>query len=170
MRNSDLIKEKLAFFKEHDPTNPEIAKLEKTLKRSKQGKSSKAKGANYERKIVKYLESRFPGLSFGRTPASGGYKKGINNTTLRGDVVCLSENVDFLLHLELKNRKDGWKVVQDWYKQAENDCIEGKIPVLIMHQNLEKGKYASKDFVMLELNDFFTIINDKNVVKLFDTN
>lgn len=169
MRNSDLIKEKLAFFKEHDPSNPEVAKLEKTLKRSKQGKSSKRKGASYERKIVKYLEKVFPDLSFGRTPSSGGYKKGIDNNLLRGDVVCLSENADFLLHLELKNRKDGWKVVQDWFKQAEDDCIEGKIPVLIMHQNLEKGKYASKDFVMLEIDDFFNIIDYKKVVKSFDT-
>jgi SsrA-binding protein len=31
MRNSDLIKEKIAFFKEHDPSNPEIAKLEKAV-------------------------------------------------------------------------------------------------------------------------------------------
>lgn len=165
MRNSDLIKDKLAFFKEHDPTNPEIAKLEKSLKRSKQGKSSKAKGANYERKIVKYLESKFPTLSFGRTPASGGYKKYIANNALRGDVVCLSEDTDFLLHLELKNRKDGWKVVQDWFKQAEDDCLTGKIPAVIMHQNLEKGKYASKDFILLELDDFFNIIDYKKVIK-----
>lgn len=169
MRNSDLIKEKIAFFKEHDPSNPEIAKLEKSLKRSKQGRSSKAKGANYERKIVKFLESQFPNLSFGRTPSSGGYKKSVDSATLRGDVVCLSDNVDFLLHLELKNRKDGWKVVQDWFKQAEDDCIKGKIPALIMHQNLEKGKYASKDFIMLEINDFFKIIDCKKVVKSFDT-
>lgn len=168
MRRSDLLKEQLKFFKEHDPTNPEIEKLEKSLKRSKQGKSSKQKGATYERKIVKYLEDKFPSLSFGRTPSSGGYKKGIENNILRGDVVCLSEDVDFLLHLELKNRKDGWKVVQDWFKQAEDDCIDGKIPALIMHQALVKGKYTSQDFIMLKLDDFFSIIDDKKVVKMLD--
>ena len=38
-----------------------------------------------------------------------------------------------------------------------------------MHQNLEKGKYASKDFIMLEINDFFKIIDCKKIVKSFDT-
>jgi hypothetical protein len=168
MRKSDLLKEQLKFLKEHNPTSPDIDKLEKTLKRSKQGRSSKVKGANYERKIVKLLEETFPNLSFGRTPASGGYKKEIDNNNLRGDVVCLTENVDFQLHLELKNRKDGWKVVQDWFKQAESDCIKGKTPCVIMHQNLVKGTYSSQDFIMLKLNDFFNLIDYKKVVKLLD--
>lgn len=168
MRKSDLLKEQIKFLKEHNPDSKEIGKLEQSLKRSKQGRSSKVKGANYERKIVKLLETTFPNLSFGRTPASGGYKKELDNNTLRGDVVCLTENVDFLLHLELKNRKDGWKVVQDWFKQAEDDCIKGKVPCVIMHQNLVKGKYPSQDFIMLKLNDFFNLIDYKKVIKLLD--
>ena len=160
-----LLREQINFLKKHDPNNKDIEKLEKSLNYSKRGRSSKQKGANYERKIVKFLEEKFPNLKFGRTPSSGGYKKDIENTSLRGDVVCLSEGTDFLLHLELKNRKDGWKVVQDWFKQAQEDCLKGKIPCVIMHQNLEKGKYSSTDFIMLKLDDFFNIVDCKNIVK-----
>lgn len=168
MRKSDLLKEQISFLKEHDPNNSKLAELEKSLQKSKQGRSSKTKGANYERKIVKFLQDKFPSLIFGRTPASGGYKKDVENNNLRGDVVCLSEDVDFLLHLELKNRKLGWKVVQDWFKQAEEDCIKGKIPCVIMHQNLIKGSLPSRDFIMLKLDDFFTIIDDKKIIKPLD--
>ena len=54
---ASLLKDKLNFLKEHDPTNKEIEQLEKSLKYSKRGKSAKAKGANYERKIAKVFEN-----------------------------------------------------------------------------------------------------------------
>lgn len=163
MRKQELLKEQIEFLKTHDPTSTDLPILESKLKRSKQGRSSKTKGANYERRIVKFLETQFPSLKFGRTPSSGGYKKEVDNSNLRGDIVCLSEGVDFLLHLELKNRKAGWKVVQDWYKQAQEDCIKGKYPCVIMHQALEKGSPA-KDFILLELSDFFKIIDYKKII------
>ena len=74
-----LLREQINFLKEHDPNNKDIEKLEKSLNYSKRGRSSKQKGANYERKIVKFLEEKFPNLKFGRTPSSGGYKKDIDN-------------------------------------------------------------------------------------------
>lgn len=165
MRRVDLLKDKLAFLKENAPNSPDIEKLEKQIKKSNLGKSSKTKGANFERKIVNELNKIFPLLKFGRTASSGGYLKGIESNALRGDVVCYSDNVDFLLHLELKNHKNGWTAVQDWFKQAESDCIKGKIPVLIMHQNQVKGKLKSQDFVMLKFSDFFSIIDYKKVIK-----
>lgn len=164
LNRASLLKDKLNFLKEHDTTNKEIEQLEKSLKYSKRGKSAKAKGANYERKIAKVFENSFPQLKFGRTPASGGYKKEIENKSLRGDIVCLNDDVDFLLHLELKNRKNGWKVVQDWFKQANEDCIKGKIPCVIMHQNLEKGLYNAEDFIMLRLSDFLNIVSYEKIV------
>ena len=119
LNRASLLKDKLNFLKEHDPTNKEIEQLEKSLKYSKRGKSAK---------------------------------------------VCLNDDVDFLLHLELKNRKNGWKVVQDWFKQANEDCIKGKIPCVIMHQNLEKGSYNAEDFIMLRLSDFLNIVNYEKIV------
>lgn len=165
LNRASLIADKLNFLKEHDPNNKEIEKLEKSLKYSKRGKTSKAKGANYERKIVKLFESFFPKLKFGRTPSSGGYKKEIESSSLRGDIVCLNDDLEFLLHLELKNRKNGWKVVQDWFKQANSDCIKGKIPCVVMHQNLEKGLYSAEDFIMLRLSDFLNTVNYDKIVK-----
>lgn len=164
MRRVDLLKDKLVFLKENAPGSPEIEKLEKQIKKSNLGKSSKTKGANFERKIVNELNKIFPLLKFGRTASSGGYLKGIENNALRGDVVCYTDNVNFLLHLELKNHKNGWTSVQEWFKQAENDCINGKIPVLIMHQSQVKGKFKSQDFVMLKFNDFFSIIDEKKII------
>lgn len=164
MRRVDLLKDKLVFLKENAPNSTEIEKLEKQIKKSNLGKSSKTKGANFERKIVNELNKIFPLLKFGRTASSGGYLKGIENNALRGDVVCYTDNVNFLLHLELKNHKNGWTSVQEWFKQAENDCINGKIPVLIMHQSQVKGKFKSQDFVMLKFNDFFSIIDEKKII------
>lgn len=168
MRNSDLLKDKIAFLEEHDPQNEELIALKKKLGYSKRGRSSKVKGATYERKIVHFLQEQFPKLTFGRTPSSGGYKKEIESNTLRGDVVCLDDRADFVLHLELKNRKAGWKVVQDWFKQAEEDCIKGKFPCLIMHQTQEKGKYKSEDFIMMKLKDFFSIVDKTKLVRGID--
>lgn len=163
MHKSDLLKEQLAFLEEHDPDNPKIQDLKTALAYSKRGRSNKVKGATFERKIVKVLQETFPSLVFGRTPASGGYKKGIENNTLRGDVVCLSEDKDFLLHLELKNRK-GWESVKSWYLQAEEDCIKGKIPCLIMHQGQVTGKYKAKDFILMELSDFLKIVDKSKII------
>ena len=167
MRRVDLLKEKLEFLKQFSPDSIEIQYLEDKIKQSKKGRSSKNKGANFERKIVNKLNELFPDLKFGRTASSGGYMKGVSNSALRGDVVCYTEGVDFLLHLELKNHKNGWTAVQEWFKQAEDDCIKGKIPVLIMHQNLVRGKFKSQDFVMLKFDDFFTILDGKKVIKMF---
>lgn len=163
MRRLDLLKEQLSFLRENAPDSPKIEELEKSLSFSKRGRSSKIKGANFERKIVKVLQENFPTLTFGRTPSSGGYKKEVENSSLRGDVVCLSDNVDFLLHLELKNRK-GWESVKNWYLQSEGDCIKGKIPCLIMHQGQVAGKFKAKDFILIELDDFFKIVDKSKLL------
>ena len=79
----------------------------------------------------------------------------------------LYEDYDFKLHLELKNQ-NRWQV-NTWFEQAESDCIEGKLPIVIMHrtQKNENGKRIAEadDFVFLRLKDFLDILDDGKIIK-----
>jgi hypothetical protein len=115
-----------------------------------------------------------------RTPASGGFIKGqrvtCDNRAFMGDLTCLDEDVEFILHLECKKHKK-WSI-KDWLRQAEEDCPEGKIPVLVAHRELENSEpilrkngqekrmrvYDAKDFVTLPLDDFLRIVNRDRIV------
>ena len=167
MKRLDLMLERLEMLKKYEPTSDEIPELEKKIKNSKRGRSSKRKGATYDSNIRKLLGERFPELDFSRVPSSGGFQKSSNNNLLRGDIVNLNEEFDFDLHLELKNQNR--VQIHTWYKQAESDCVDGKIPIVIMHrpqENLE-GKRITKadDFVFLKLSDFLKIVDDKKIIK-----
>lgn len=166
MRKIDLLKEQLSSLKKHDSQNPEIPILEQKILRSKRGKYSKTKGATYESKIKKILNNRFKDLEFSRTPASGGFQKSANNKLLKGDIVNLNEDYDFLLHIECKNQKN--MNITEWWKQAEEDSLD-KLPVLFIHRNQEiaNGKRVNKsgDYVYLRLEDFLNILDDKKIIK-----
>lgn len=164
MRRLDLLKEQLSFLQEHGGSKEEIAEIQEAIKRSQRGRSSKNKGANFERSIVEKLNKLFPSLQFGRTVGSGGYRKDLDVSTLRGDVVSYSDKEDFLLHMELKNHK-GLTKLWDFYRQAEEDCLKGKIPMVILHRGLLAGKWKAEDFVLLKFKDFFNIVQKDLIIK-----
>lgn len=164
MHRLDLLKEKLDFLQTHGGSKEEIAELEKSIKRSKQGRSSKTKGANFERSIVEKLNTLFPNLQFGRTVGSGGYRKDLDVSTLRGDVVSYSDKFDFLLHMELKNHK-GLSKLWGFYAQAEEDCLKGKFPTVILHRGMEAGKWKAENFVLMKFKDFFDIVDFNKLIK-----
>ena len=167
MKQVDVLKERLELLKRYEPDSEEIVELENQIKLSKKAKSSRGKGASYESKVRKLLGERFPDLDFSRVPSSGGFQKSSANTLLRGDLVNLNEDYDFKLHLELKNQ-NRWQV-NTWFEQAESDCIEGKLPIVIMHrtQKNENGKRIAEadDFVFLRLKDFLDILDDGKIIK-----
>jgi hypothetical protein len=51
----------------------------------------------------------------------------------------------------LKNKGREKFVGEGWMQQAEKNCPEGKVPIVIFHL---KRKSYDKDIVMLRINDF----------------
>lgn len=154
-----LLEQKIQFLKEHDPTNSEIKELEKKLIMSKRGRSSKNKGASYERTIAKKFAKAYVGLELTRTPQSGGFaKKSSKADDFRGDIVSVDKDIDLKLHIECKNHKS-WSLPQ-WINQAKDDCPEGKIPTVIFHKN-----GTSEDFVCLSLEDFFKLVDRDKIIE-----
>jgi hypothetical protein len=168
----DLLKEQLSFLQIHNASDEEIQELELKIVRSKRGKSSRTKGASYERDVAKKFMKRFPQLDLVRTPSSGGFKKSANNKTLRGDTSNVNEDYEFMLHIEAKNQA---KIqIEKWIKQAEEDCPEGKIPAVVFHkqQKIEDGKRTEKarDYICLPFEDFLEIVDDRVVELLTEGN
>jgi len=167
MKKLDSLREKLLLLQKYNAPKEEIEQVEKAIVASKRGRSNRSKGSNYERVIAKKFMEKFPQLKLVRTPLSGGFNKSIDNKKMRGDVSNLSEDYDFMLHLEMKNQAK--LQIDKWIKQAEDDCPEGKIPTVVFHrqQKIEDGKRVetAKDYICLSLDDFLTIV-DKQVVKL----
>lgn len=165
MKRIDLLKEQLKFLKEQGASEEAIAEIEKKITKSKNGRKSKSKGANYERILIGLLKKYFPFVEFARTPMSGGFHKNSSKESLRGDISCLSDTIDFKLHLEAKNHKKF--AVNEWWKQAIDDCPKGKIPCLLMHrgQEIKNGKrvLASEDFILLRFEDFLDIVNQEKI-------
>ncbi len=132
---------------EHD----EKRTLEKKLIQSKRGAGSKRKGATYERKIAKIFRDVF-GIELSRTPQSGGFaKKSTKADAFRGDITCLDDTVDFKLHLEAKCQST--IRLREWIKQAEDDCPDGNIPVVIFHL-----QGTSKEVISLRYSDFCSLV------------
>lgn len=114
---------------------------------SRAGASARRKGANFERKIAKKLQDWWNqdgkyNYEMRRTPMSGGsvLKNGFH---MAGDIV--SNAPDFIYHLELKNAPGSFKglhqfftagkfKVWEWFAQAENDCPNDRIPLLIVNR------------------------------------
>lgn len=123
----------------------------------KRGKNAKRKGSKYERDIAKAFQDRY-GIELKRTPQSGGFsKKSEKADDFRGDITIVDTTQMLLLHIECKNQKQ-WSLKQ-WLEQAENDCPEGRTPIVIFHQY-----NSSKDYVCLSLEDFFNLVDKSKVV------
>lgn len=113
--------------------------------RSKIGRNNRSRGFAFERRVAKKLQEFWDPKAergkFQRTVSSGGsiYK---DTHGMAGDITTTDDT--FPLHIEAKNSV-AWKDFQqcltapkwpfwDYLEQAEVDCPENKIPVVIMTQ------------------------------------
>ena len=146
-------------------------KIKKNTEASKRGKRSKNKGATYERKLANYFKEKL-GITLTRTPQSGGFAKKFNKSEdFKGDIVCLEDNVELLLHIEAKNQKS--VSIRKWINQAEEDCVKDKIPVVVYYlgEIVKDGKVKEKkkgDYITLKLDDFMKIVDVDKIVKRGD--
>jgi hypothetical protein len=175
----DLIKEELNLYLANpslvmkqkgwtqDQFDSYITDLTKKIEQSKRGKASKRKGASYERVIAKLIRDTLK-IILKRTPMSGGFaKKEKGLTEFKGDINSAMKEMDFKLHLELKDHAT-WSL-PEWLRQAESDCPKGKIPVVVFHRrqkNLDgKRVQEAGDYVTLKLTDFLAIIDRDKIVE-----
>lgn len=118
---------------------------------SRRGRTSRQKGAQYERVVAKKFEECY-GIKFARTPQSGGFAKNTSSVEdFRGDIIPLDRSVNLKLHIECKNQKT-WNVSK-WVEQAEQDCPEEKIPLVVF-----KRFNSSKNYVTMSLENFFKLV------------
>lgn len=144
-------------IKKVSPPKKQVEDEEKKA-RSRRGKNAKAKGASFERTIAKKFQEKF-GVELKRTPQSGGFaKKSEKADEFRGDITLVDNTLDFLLHIECKNQKT-WSLHQ-WLKQAESDCPDGKIPVVIFHEH-----NTSNEYVTLRLEDLLDLLDFEQIFK-----
>ena len=123
----------------------------------KQGKNAKRKGGQYERDIAKKFQTKY-GVELKRTPQSGGFAKKCDKADdYRGDITIVDTKQMLLLHIECKNQKT-WSLKQ-WLEQAEEDCPEGRTPIVVFHQH-----NSSKDYVCVSLEDFLNLVEKPKVV------
>lgn len=149
----------------------ELAELRRFIAASKQGKSSRLKGGEYERKVARKFKSAY-GINLVRTPLSGGFHKDKNVDSFKGDLNFVGEpNENFKLHIECKNQKT--LKITEWWKQTISDCPEGDIPTLIFHlfQKIVEGKVVTnnEDFILMRLDDFLSIVERGNIVDINKT-
>lgn len=145
-----------------------ITQLEQKIKNSKRGKSSRNRGASYERTIAKKIKEIL-GIELKRTPQSGGFAKdSTHGADFRGDIVSIDDNLDFKLHVECKDTVT-WQL-PSWLKQAEGDCPKGKVPIVVFHRRqLDKdGKRVQEagDYVSLKLEDFLEVVDQGKIAIL----
>ena len=135
-----------------------LKKKEKTNEENvARGKRAKRKGGNYERLIAKILGDKYK-VELKRTPQSGGFaKKSEKADDFRGDITIVDNKQVLLLHCECKDQKT-WKL-KDWLRQAESDCPDGRVPLVIFH---EHG--SSRNYVCLSLDDFTDLVPRNKVV------
>lgn len=157
-RRLDLLEEKRDFLIKHNASVEEVAEIERQIEMSKRGRRSKNKGGSYEQHLAKKIGEKYPMFKLVRTKQSGGAHKEIANEALRGDLANMS-SANFPFHIEAKNHKT-WSL-KAWWKQAEEDCMDSKIPLVMFHQEqqISGGKVVQKadDFVMIRLNDFLNV-------------
>lgn len=122
----------------------------------RRGKRSRNKGSNYERTIAKKFAKVY-GVELVRTPQSGGFmKKSDKAEDFRGDIITVDPNTEMRLHCECKDHKKF--SLPSWIKQAEGDCPEGRIPIVIFHQH-----GTSKDYVCISLDSFLDLVPKKRI-------
>ena len=158
---------KIIKRKEIKPVENQQKELTDKEKASRRGKASKRKGATFERKIAKVFKGKY-NVDLVRTPQSGGFaKKSSKASDFRGDITCLDESIDFKLHIECKDQKT--LKIRDWVQQAESDCPQDRVPVVIFHlaQVIKEGKVVSKsgDYVTLRLDDFLELVDKETIIK-----
>lgn len=148
--------------------------------RSQAGKHAKTKGSSNERFLAKSFEKWWGIGKFVRTPASGGWQKltGLQKalqeensdslmTTSSGDVQATDGLFPF--HLEAK-KQECWTMegvfdspkcpVWKWWKQAVDECIPEKKPMLIFTRN------RVSQFCMLKFADIpnFVVLQPKAII------
>lgn len=135
---------------------------------SQAGKSSRAKGANFERNLAKKFAKWWPGnYEFKRTPMSGGSVLKIG-WDMAGDITTNAP--DFKLHIEAKNapgsfaglhqlftRPDG--PLFKWAQQAQEDCPKHRTPLLIVNRFDQPTYCMMKDNWCLYLPDILRELN-----------
>lgn len=104
------------------------------------GKTSRTKGNAFERQVAAMFVEAY-GLTFRRTPLSGGWAKDAD--VAQGDIVCI-DDPDFPYCIECK-KAEGWKLeslftdrhawFDNWWQQAVDECPEGKEPLLVFSRN-----------------------------------
>lgn len=146
--------------------NNYIKSLQDKIEYSKRGKSSKRKGSNYERKVARMYKEAL-GINLVRTPMSGGFQKNIKATNIKGDLSCLDEDIDFILHTECKDQKA--IKIRDWFRQACEDCPSNHIPTVVMHliQQIKNGKVVSnsENLIVLRVEDFLKVVDKQKIIK-----
>ena len=174
----DLIKEQLQMYEQmpeqimvikgwnEEELNVELSRLRTLIENSNRGKASRRKGASYENTIAKKFKEAF-NLTLVRTPMSGGFQKSSDSEDFRGDINSIDPKIKFNLHLECKKHQK-WSMGK-WWKQAEEDCPEGRVPMLVVHRfqkNVEgKRVETAEDFVMLKLSDFMRIVDKEKIIE-----
>lgn len=124
-------------------------------KRSRIGRRSRNKGSSFERVIAKLFQDKY-GIEFVRTPQSGGFAKNKQSEGFKGDIVPVSKDTEFGLHVECKNTKS-WSLPK-WFEQAESDAPKGRVPVVIFHKH-----GTSKNYIALSLEDFFSLVGKDKI-------
>lgn len=123
---------------------------------SRRGRTSRNKGANYERQVAKMF-SDYCDIQLARTPMSGGFQKQGSSKDFKGDLVSIEEGKDLILSVEVKNQKT-WSLPA-WLRQSEEEAPEGKIPCVVFHQH-----NTSNNYIALPLEEFLALVGD-SVVK-----
>lgn len=59
--------------------------------------------------------------------------------------------------VECKSRQEIPKWFSDFWKQAVDNCEEGKIPLLVIHETQKRYK---DDWVVIRMEDFLEVLND----------
>lgn len=136
-----------------------VTKKVKNPENVRRGKRSRNKGSSYERDVAKKFAKSY-GVELVRTPQSGGFiKNSLKAEDFRGDVVPADSSIRLILHIECKNSKR-WTLPQ-WIEQAEGDCPEGRVPVVVFHQH-----NSSKDYVCISLDNFMRLVPKKNIISV----
>ena len=129
----------------------------KNLDNVQRGKRAQRNGSSFERTVAKIFADKYK-VELKRTPQSGGFsKKSEKADDYRGDITIVDNTQMLLLHIEVKNQKT-WNLKQ-WLKQAEDDCPEGRTPVVVLHQH-----DSSNNYVCLKLEDFLELVPRNKVV------
>jgi hypothetical protein len=112
------------------------------------GAGSYKKGADYERKIAKYLQGVF-NIPVKRTPAQESAK--VHGGDVNAPKYLNSILSDFFWELK---RRESWDLI-GWHKKACDDAgNSNQIPIVVTTKNREE------DYVFLRFNDFVRILNE----------